>query len=476
MDLHDLIKLLRRSWWLVAAVTVVCVAAAAFATTQSSKTYASHIELFVAAQAPRSDLQATYQGGLFTTQRVASYARLASSPLVTGPVVRELGLKESPTDLGKDVSAVAPPETVLIDITVKSGTAAGAQRIASSLAKHFIEAVERLERPSERSTSPVRLDVSLPATLPAKPVAPRPVLNLLAGLVLGLLLGLSAAFVRSRLDTRISAPSELPAGAGTALLGTVPLDRAVQAVPAVGLRKATPARAEALRRLRTNLRFIDPDHPPRTIVLSAATPGEGTTTTAAGLAMAMADAGVRVILVEGDLRTPRLSEHLGLLRNEGVSGLLVAPRPVDELLQGWPAGMDGGALHVLQAGQVPPNPSELLGSQRMKALLAQLRERCDIVLVDAPPLLPVSDAALLATEADGVLLVARMGQVTRPELRRALQALARVHARVLGVVANGVPAGDRDDDPGFWEPATAPPPMTVSSNGTGAKGAATGSW
>jgi non-specific protein-tyrosine kinase len=143
--------------------------------------------------------------------------------------------------------------------------------------------------------------------------------------------------------------------------------------------------------------------------------------------------------------------------------------------------MEGGSLRVLTAGPVPPNPSELLGSQRMKDLLAELRSRCDIVLIDAPPVLPVADATLLATEADGVLLVARMGKLTRPQLGRALEALSRVHARILGFVANGVPAGaGYGDGRAAWTPPppTLPPapPLPPSSPNGVASAAGRASW
>ncbi|HWH93631.1 MAG TPA: polysaccharide biosynthesis tyrosine autokinase [Baekduia sp.] len=469
MDLRDLRNAIRQSWWLIALVTVLCTGAAAAYSARTPATYASHTQLFVAAQAPRrTDLQATYQGGLFTTQRVQSYARIASSPLVTAPVVRRLKLDDTPTGLSKRIAASAPPDTVLVDITVTDTSADRAQRVASAVAWQFAKTVEQLERPTRSSDPPVRLSPSLPATHPSRPIAPRTKLNIAGGAVLGLLLSLLAAFVRWRLDTSITVPSELPSGPGAALLGAVPFDRDAEDMPAVGLRKATLARAEALRQLRTNLRFVDPDRPPATILVTSASAGEGKTTTAVGLAMAMADAGVSVILVEGDLRQPSLTEHLGLMRTQGVCGYLVESKPVDDLLVGWPAGMQGGSLRILPAGPVPPNPSELLGSQRMKDLLAELRSRCDIVLIDAPPVLPVADATVLAPEADGVLMVARMGGVTKPQLTRALQALERVHARVLGFVANAVPESSRDYGPGSWGPLPAPPPELppVSTNGT----------
>lgn len=467
MDLAALAAAVRRSWWLIALVALICVAAAAAYTAQQPRTYASHTQLFVAAQAPRTDLQDTYQGGLFTTGRVQSYARIASSPIVTEPVIRELGLNTTPVALGRKITAVAPPETVLVDITVKDGTADGAQRIARSVAGKFATAIQSLERPEpkRKGDPPVRLSVSLPATHPTGPITPRTTVNLVAGMVLGLMLGLAAAALRARVDTRVTGPARLPSVPGAVLLGSVPVDPDASMTPVVSLRMTDPSRAEALRRLRTNLRFLDPDAPPRTIVVTSATEGEGKTTIAIGLAMALADAGTDVVLVEGDLRTPALAERLGLLPTEGVAGHLISSTPVDELLQGWPAGTGGGRLRVLAAGAVPPNPSELLGSGRMRDLLTTLKEHAEIVIVDAPALLPVTDAAVLASQCDGVVVVARMGRVTGPQMARAIQALGHVHARVLGFVANGVARrrdADQEPEPPIWEQL---PP--VSRNGTG---------
>ena len=468
MDLVSLGAAIRRSWWLIALVAVICVGAAAAYTTQQQPTYASHTQLFVAAQAPRSDLQDTYQGGLFTTGRVQSYARIASSPIVTTPVIEELGLRTTPTALGKRITAIAPPETVLVDITVKDSTAEGAQRIARSVAGKFATAIQSLERPApnRKGNPPVRLSVSLPATHPSGRIAPRTTVNLVAGMALGLLLGLAAALLRARVDTRITSAARLPSVPGAVLLGTLPVDPDAVAGPVVSLRNTDPARAEALRRLRTNLRFLDPDDPPRTIVITSATEGEGRTTVAIGLAMALADAGTDVVLIEGDLRAPVFGERLGLLPTEGVAGHLVGSTPVDEQLQGWPAGSSGGRLRVLTAGTVPPNPSELLGSGRMRELLVTLKEHADIVIIDAPALLPVTDAAVLASQCDGVVVVARMGRVTQPQMARALQALGHVHARVLGFVANAAPKADGDErQPAAWDL----PPVSLNGHGTGSR-------
>lgn len=195
-------------------------------------------------------------------------------------------------------------------------------------------------------------------------------------------------------------------------------------------------RAEAFRGLRTNLQFVDVDHPRKVIVVTSPLPGEGKTTVVCNLAIALGAADSRVLVIEADLRRPRVADLLGLERAAGLTTVLAGGVGFEQAVQPW----SGGLFDVLTSGQLPPNPSELLASKQMKALLGELRERYDVVLIDSPPLLAVTDAAALAPATEGAVVVCRFRKTTRDQLRNAVEALHAVSARVLGTVFTMVPS------------------------------------
>ncbi len=197
--------------------------------------------------------------------------------------------------------------------------------------------------------------------------------------------------------------------------------------------------AESLRELRTNLQFIDVDNPPRVIVISSPLPGDGKSTTSANLAIVLAASGQRVVLIDGDLRRPMVANIFGLIDGAGLTDVLAGRALFDEVAQ--PVGVDGNLL-VLGAGMLPPNPSEVLGSERMRDLMRTLSADATII-IDAPPLLPVTDAAVLGHHADGVMVVASVGKTTIETLKKAMLNLEKANARCLGVVINRVPVRGR---------------------------------
>jgi capsular exopolysaccharide synthesis family protein len=180
------------------------------------------------------------------------------------------------------------------------------------------------------------------------------------------------------------------------------------------------------------LRFTDVEHDLRVMVVTSSVPDEGKTTVAANLALSLAQLGRTVLLVEGELRDPGVLELFGMPEGAGLTDVLLDNTPVSDVIQTLP----GTELNLLAAGQVPPNPSELLGSRQMIGLLEELRASYETIIIDAPPLLPVTDAAVLAEHADGALLVVREGKTRKDQLARAKAALDAVEARVLGVVMN----------------------------------------
>ena len=190
--------------------------------------------------------------------------------------------------------------------------------------------------------------------------------------------------------------------------------------------------------LRTNLQFVNVDSDSKVYVVTSAVPGEGKSTTTANLAITLAESGQRVILLEGDLRRPKAVSYLQLEGAVGVTTVLVGRIELENAIQGWAKNLD-----VLAGGSTPPNPAELLQSQGMKRLLASLRKGYDIVLIDAPPLLPVADAALLAASSDGAILVVHHGETTKDQVAAAVGRIESVGARLIGTVINRSPIPKR---------------------------------
>ena len=436
MDLRDYALVLRKRWRLIALCTLLAVGASLAATLAATPMYQASAQLFVStATGVDGNVAGLQQGGQFAQQRVKSYADIVDSPPVTEAVVEELGLRRSPRALADAIEASAPLDTVLINVDVTDEDAAKAQRIANAVAERFTEVASELETPEGEQASPVKVSVVRTADLPEAPVSPRPRLNLALGLLVGLAVGVGAAVLRETLDTSVKSPEDVQDSLELATLGLIAYDPDAGKRPLIVHVDPQSTRAEAFRQLRTNLQFVDIDKAPRSIVVTSSVPQEGKSTTTCNLAIALTQAGLRIILVEADLRRPRLADYLGIEGAVGLTDALVGRAELADLMQPW----GDGQLRVLASGPTPPNPSELLGSQQMGELLRELEGQCDLVLLDAPPLLPVTDAAVLTAHASGAMLVVRSGSTTREQAKRAVEILRAVDAHLYGAVLNMVP-------------------------------------
>ena len=207
--------------------------------------------------------------------------------------------------------------------------------------------------------------------------------------------------LRSALDTKVRGESDLRHITDASILGGVAYDAdATKKTLLTQVPQQSP-RAESFRQIRTNLQFAHVSHNSKTVLVTSSVPGEGKSTTAINMAIAMAQAGQRVAIIDADLRRPMVGEYLGLDRTAGLTTVLVGEATLEDLIQPW--GDD--ELYVLTSGNIPPNPSELLGSEAMKTMIATLERDFDAVVIDAPPLLPVTDATVLAQRVGGVVLV-----------------------------------------------------------------------
>lgn len=439
MELKEYIRLLRNNWMTVLALAVAGVTVGAAYSWIIAPEYVSETKLFAATQSSDS-ISELQLGNSFTQARVQSYAQTAETPLVLQPVIDSLGLEVTPAELAERVDATADLNTVLLTITVRDTSPVQAAAIARSVGGSLVDAIEELEKTSEAGPSPVRLSVVTPATAPASPASPNIPVNLLVGLFVGTLIGLTASFLRSTLDTWIRSSADLSPVTELPVLGGITFDTDAAKKPLLTQTSAQSPRAESFRQIRTNLQFAHVSHASKAILITSSLPGEGKSTTATNLAIAMAQAGQSVVLVDADLRRPRVDEYLGLERNAGLTTALIGRADVTDLLQPW----GEGELYVLTSGQIPPNPSELLGSQAMKQLIGQLERTFDSIIIDAPPLLPVTDGAVLAQQVGGVVLVVGSSKVKAQDVQRSLASLEMVNADILGIVLNLLPAKGPD--------------------------------
>lgn len=439
MDLQEYMRILRRNWILVSASTLLGILVGGAISILVQPTYTSETQLFVATQSSGSvtELQ---QGNSFSQARVQSYVKTVASPLVLQPAIDSLGIDTTAAELGKRVIASTDLNTVLINIAVSDKSPVQAAAIAQAVAASLIRTVDSLEKPKSGGVSPVSLSVTKPAVAPVGPSGPNTRLNLAIGVVAGLVLGAAGALLRSRLDTRIRSEGDVRQITDLPVLGGIAFDEDATRKPLLTQAAPQSPRAESFRQLRTNLQFANVSAHAKTVLVTSSIPGEGKSTTATNLAIALAQSGLSVCLVDADLRRPMVSEYLGLDGNVGLTTALVGTADVLDAVQSW--GEDN--LFVLASGMIPPNPSELLGSQEMVRIIERLEGSFDSVVIDAPPLIPVTDAAVLAQHVGGVIMVAGAHTVRRQEVDRSLNSLQLVGAVVLGLVLNRVPTKGAD--------------------------------
>lgn len=494
MDLARLITVVRTYLWLILGSTVLAVLAAYAVTSILPKVYEGEATVVVG---PGINGQVQdYNQLLSSLQLARTYAEAASTRKLADEVIGALRLDVTTEDFRKALRIDTSRETPIVTIAAGADSPELAAAIANEIATRLVaqsgvisgrdEEVDALVRtqitdlqkaiPETRdqiatlqaipnptagqlallASSQDRL-VSLQATLaallsssagnagsvaildPATPPleASSPVLlvNLVIALLVGLIIGFLFAVGLTTLDDSLKTPAEIQASLGLPVLGVIGRIRSAS-LPHPRYRLAMllyprSTASEAFRKIRTSLSFTSIDNPVRSIVVTGAGRSEGKTTVAANLALAFAQNGTRTILVDADLRQSMLHNLFGVANDVGLSSALRSDGlPVDTYL----VDTEDANLRLLPAGPVPPNPAELLGSKRMKSVIAILSGEADMVIIDSPPLLAVTDAALIATAVDGTVLVISAKRTKRANARSATSTIAGVGGRVLGVV------------------------------------------
>jgi capsular exopolysaccharide synthesis family protein len=434
MNIHDYWLIVRKRWGVLLMMIVLGLGSSSAYTVLATPLYQSVAKVFVATQASGS-VSDLVSGSSFTQQRVKSYADLVTSPSVLDPVVNSLNIKQKRADFVKRISATVPLDEVVIQIAVLDESPRKAARIANAIAKTLAETVSNIETPLNGQASPVKISTVQRGTHATTAETPKPLLNLALGLLIGLVLGVGVAVLRESLDIKVRSVKDLESLGEVNILGGIAFDPAFSTNPLIVHEHPKSRRAEAFRQLRTNIEFVEAAQEKNSVVVTSAIPGDGKTTTICNLAIALAQSGKKVLLIDCDLRKPKVARYMGIDGTAGITSYLIGKASLQDVVQTW----GKLNLHVLPAGKVPPNPSELLGSAKMESLLGFLESQYDIILIDSAPLLPVTDAAVLSRMTGGIALVVSVGKTTNPQLRAAVGHLTAVNGSLLGFIMNKIP-------------------------------------
>lgn len=484
MSVNEALRIIGERWRVVLICLILGLLGAAAALAVIPREYSANVTIYVSLQGRADTSDEAFQASQLAKDRVVSYAPLMRDERITQAVVDQLKLPMTAAQLASRLNVTIQPDTVVMTESVTDTSPERAAAIANAVAQQFVGLVQQLEQPIGPAPAPA--PVGEPAPAPTKigaqiirqatpspiPVSPDIPFGVALGGALGLLVGVAAAFVRHARDTSIRDPERLHALTSAALLAEIPSDRDARISPIAVDQAPGSLRAEAYRRLRTNLQFHDgareQHRRAKVIVVTSAVLGEGTSATACNLARTLAE-GSHVMLIDANLRHPQVETYLDLEPGPGLTTVLTG-----RLM--WPFArrtLHEVPLDVLPSGPVAPRLGELLTWRGMDDLLTDLRTRYDFVIVDVPALLPVSDAAAVAARADGVILVVRYGRTTEEQVAAAASALEAVSARLVGTVLTMTPSRQArrrrlrayPDRPASLLPLLSPGPQQTPPNG-----------
>lgn len=430
---------LRKRWWIVLIATILGGVAAFAASNTVTPVYHSTASLYFSLRTASSGSDIN-QGSAYTQAQMLSFARLATSSVVLDPVADELDGALSANQLRRMMSVTIPQNTVILDVRVGSTDPDRAALIANTVADSLIEAVDTVAPDTAEGDATVTARSIDPASPAAFQTSPNKQQDAVLGAILGFLAASVAIVLAAALDTRVRSESALKAITELPVLGSVEQTAPSADPRPVSIRQPNGSAAEAFRHVRSGLRFASASHETRSLAITSSVPAEGKTWLAANLAFVLAETGKRVLLIDADLRKPRVADAFGIVGAVGLTTVLIDAIPLRSAVQPWPRS----TLEILPSGAVPPNPAELLASERMKELIQQVADQYDLVVIDTAPVQVVADATVIAQQVDSVLIVADTTHVRRAQLEAAIEALDRTGAHISGVVLNRVRPRQKD--------------------------------
>jgi polysaccharide biosynthesis transport protein len=436
MDLGQALGAARRHWILPLVLVSVGLGSGAAAQLLTPPTYRSTSTVFFSLERGGTISQLA-DGNTYVQHLVPSYTKVATTPIVLSPVISQLGLRLTPAQLADKVSVSVQPLGQVAQINAEDSDPVAAAAIANGVADRLKDALIWLSPQSSKQTAVVTVTVLSHATPAGAPISPNWKRNLGLGMILGLIAGVAAVAVLESIFPRpLSSRTDIEGVTDLSVLGSIVADPRANSRPLPVSSHPNSARSDSFRILQTGLDGLRADGPLCFAVVSAIA-GEGRSTTAANLAIAISHASSRVLLVDANLRKPMIGRLLGIESQHGLTSLLSGSSTLDQNIQTWVTQPWGNVhIDVITSGGGVPNSSELLSSGAMTWLLHTVRNKYDTVILDTPPLLQFTDGALMAAQLDGALVIVD-GTRTRP--RHLVEALARLRmagADVLGIVLN----------------------------------------
>jgi len=443
--MQRVVRVLRVYWKAIVALIIVGGLAGLGWSALQPRVYTADASGYVAAVASDNSTGAALAGDQLALSKVKSFIDMGYWRSVAEAARQELGIPDSPESLVQRIRVSNPVDTVNVRVEATGPTPESARDLAEAWIRGMTKEVGELQSGGSGEGA-VRLVAGDSARLPTSPSSPNVRLNVALGATAGAVLGIVFALVRRTFDRRLRSARDITDAVDASVVGVLPVDkelasgRAVFSFDDIRDGRGSFAHKEAMRELRTNLQYVDVDHPAKIIVITSPLPGDGKSTTAANLAVSIAATGQTVILIDADMRRPVLGGMFGFSDDVGLSDVLAGRAQIEQVAHQVD---ERGHLFVVAAGRTPPNPSEMVGSQRMQQLAQKLSEDM-IVVVDSPPTLAVADAAVIASWADGAVLVVTAGRTTDDMLTRATGNIDKTHGRLLGVVLNRVPLRGAD--------------------------------
>jgi len=438
--MQRVVRVLRAYWKAIIALTVVGGLAGLGWSALQPRVYTADASGYVAAMSSDNSTGAALAGDQLALSKVKSFIDMGYWRSVAEAAKADLGLSDSPESLVQRIQVSNPVDTVNVRVDASGPTPEAARDLAEAWIRGMTKQVDGLDSPGSGQGA-VRLVAGDSARLPTAPSSPNVRLNVAIGAIAGAILGVVFALVRRAFDRRLRAARDITEAVDTSVVGVLPIDkelaagRAVFSFDDIKDGRGSFAHKEAMRELRTNLQYVDVDHPAKVIVITSPLPGDGKSTTAANLAVSVAATGRSVILIDADMRRPVLGGMFGFSDDVGLSDVLAGRAQIEQVAHQVD---EHGRLFVVAAGRTPPNPTEMVGSQRMQQLARRLSDDM-IVIIDSPPTLAVADAAVISSWADGAVLVVTAGRTTDDMLVRASDNIGKTRGRLLGVVLNRVP-------------------------------------
>ena len=435
MTFREFLTVLGTRWRIIVLSLLTVIGAAAVQTMLTPAVYTASAKVYLSASEPA---QGGNEGTTYAVSAtdLARYLDVLTAPSVVEPLRERLGLSPG-TPLG--LSGEVLQTSNIMTITSTGGDPQLVAQIANEAGPVLAEVASKKFSPLLAANGQaVESTAVAPADVPGEPTSPNSKRNLFIGALLGLALGIGLALLTHTLDTKVRTEDDIKALSKRPILGDIPLVKAAKDTLGYLSLETDPhgRHAEAIRRLRTNMLFVDVTTGGHSFVITSSVPGEGKTTTTVNLALAMADAGSNVLLIDGDLRNPSVARTMGLDGSFGLTTLLLGHAEPADVIQRW----RDTTLHVLPAGAIPPNPSELLGSEPMEQLFGKLSHEFDFILVDSPPVVPVIDAVLINKLTHGLIMVVGADKTKKRDLASAVQSLETVEAPVAGFALNLVPS------------------------------------